>query len=227
MKWDDSNHLLWAILLVYFFSEIIDDSSSQSEVVELLFASSPSGNSDKLAAISNLILQLSGEARQTSLHKFASCLTAKCEDPEIVGLHVFFISELSLNLTKECQFYDNEIFLKAVSAAINGKEIDQADSIAPIDSQEFRLFNFCVLTNYLCQRKSTSKALFTEILNEYLPESFCKMNASLARLRSFSESSLSETFWPAPKPRYGPGAGGPPPDLMNMLQGLLGPQMRR
>lgn len=215
------------ILCTNVLSEIINDSSSQSEIVELLFASNPSGNSDKLSAISNVILQLSGESRQAFLQKFANCLTSQREEPEIVALHAFFISEFSLNLTKECQFYDNELFLKAVSYAVNGQEIDQTDSIVPIEVQEFRLFNFCVLLNYLCQRKSPPKALFSEILNEYLPESLCKMQPELARLRTFAENGVSQTFWPAPKARQGPGAGGPPPDLMNMLQGLLGPQMRR
>lgn len=193
----------------------------------MIFDSDPSENSDKLSAVANIILQLSGEARQNSLQRFASCLTSQSQDNEIINLHLYFISELSLTLTKECQFFDNEYFLKCISSSINGQEIDQMESIAPINAQELRLINFCILVNYLCQRKSPPKTLFTEILNEYLPESACKMRSDLARLRSFAEVSLSETFWPAPKSRYGAGAGGPPADLMNMLQGLLGPQMRR
>lgn len=193
----------------------------------MILDSDPSGNSDKLSATANIIFQLSGETRHNSLQKFASCLAAKSQDSEIINVHLYFISELSLNLTKECQFYDNEYFLKCVSSSITGQEIDQMESITPIDVQELRLVNFCILLHYLCQRKNPSKTLFTEILNEYLPEPACKMRSDLARLRSFADASLSETFWPAPKPRYGAGAGGPPADLMNMLQGLLGPQMRR
>lgn len=193
----------------------------------MIFDSNPSENSDKLSAMANIILQLSGETRQSSLQKYSTCLTLKSENAEITNTHVYFISEVSLNLTKECQFFDNEHFLKCISSCLNGQDVDQNDSIAPIESQEFKLVNFCILINYLCQRKNPPKTLFIEILNEYLPESACKMRSDLARLRSFTETSLAEVFWPAPKARYGPGAGGPPPDLMNMLQGLLGPQMRR
>lgn len=192
-----------------------------------MFESNPSGNSDKISAIANIILQLSGESRQSSLKKFSTCLVSKSEDAEILSLHTYFITELSLNLTKECQFFDNEYFLKCISSSINGQEIDQMEAISPVEALEFKLVNFCILINYLCQRKSPPKALFMEILNEFLPESVCKMRSDLARLRSFTENSLAEAFWPAPKSRFGPGAGGPPADLMNMLQGLLGPQMRR
>ena len=193
----------------------------------MILSSDPSENSDKLSAAANIILQLSDEARQNSLQKYASCLTAKSQDAEIINLHLYFISELSLNLTNRCQFFDNEYFLKCISSSINGQKIDHLENIAPIDVQELRIVNFCILMNYLCQRKNPPKTLFTEILNEYLPESACKMRSDLARLRSFAEASLSETFWPAPKSRYDAGAGGPPADLMNILQGLLGPQMRR
>jgi hypothetical protein len=177
--------------------------------------------------MANIILQLAGEARQSSLQKFSTCLTSKIENAEFTSVHSYFISEISLNLTKECQFFDNEYFLKCVSSSLNGQDVDQNDSIVPVEAQEFKLVNFCILINYLCQRKSPPKTLLMEILNVYLPESACKMRSDLARLRSFTETSLAETFWPAPKPRSGPGAGGPPADLMNMLQGLLGPQMRR
>ena len=203
---------------------MLNDSDIKFEIFNLIFDSNPSGNSDKLSAMANIILQLSDELRKSSLQKFVTCLTSKKEDVEINNIHVYFISELSLNLTKECQFFDNEYFLKCISSSINGQDIDQNDSIIPVKGQEFKLVNFCILINYLCQRKSPPKTLFLEILNEYLPESTCKMRSDLARLRSFTETSLAETFWPAPKPRFG---SGPPADLMNMLQGLLGPQMRR
>lgn len=189
-----------------------------------LFESSPAANSDKLSTISSVILQVSGETRQLYLKKLAECLTSERENSELLHLHIYFIAELSLNLSKECQFFDNEYFLKAISSILN-KDSEQADTIAPVEADKYRLFNFCVLINYLCQRKSPSKALFTEILNEYLPEAACKMRPDMNRLRLFAENALGQTFWPAPKSR--PGAGGPPADLMNMLQGLLGPQMRR
>lgn len=204
---------------------MLNDSDIKFEIFNLIFDSNPSGNSDKLSAMANIILQLSDELRQSSLQKFATCLISKKEDVEINNIHVYFISELSLNLTKECQFFDNEYFLKCMSSSINGQDVDQNDSIVvPVEAQGFKLVNFCILINYLCQRKSPPKALFLEILNEYLPESACKMRSDLARLRSFTETSLAETFWPASKRS---GASGPPADLMNMLQGLLGPQMRR
>lgn len=187
--------------------------------MDTIFASNPSGNAEKLSAIANIILQLAGDSRQAYMEKFAECLTSQSE---LIDLHIYFISEFSLTLTKECQFYDNECFLKCVSSLINGKECDQSEGIAPIESEQFRLFNFCVLMNYLCQKKNPSKPLFTQILNEYLPETLCKSQTDKNRLRTFVENSLSQTFWPAPKAR-----AGPPADLMNMLQGLLGPQMRR
>lgn len=204
---------------------MLDDSDIKFEIFNLIFDSNPSGNSDKLSAMANIILQLSNERRQNSLQKFATCLISKKENVEMNNIHVYFISELSLNLTKECQFFDNEYFLKCISSSVNGQNFDENDGIIPVEAQEFKLVNFCILVNYLCQRKSPPKALFLEILNEYLPESVCKIRSDLARLRSFSESSLADIFWPAPKSRYGSGAGGPS-DLMNMLQGLLGPQMR-
>lgn len=196
--------------------------------MDALFQSSPSNNSDHLSTILNIILQISGETRQFYLKKLAVCLTSERENSELLDLHIYFISEFSLNLSKECQFFDNEYFLKAVSSIINLVEEDsvQSESITPIEAIEYRLFNFCVLINYLCQRKNPPKALFNEILNEYLPESACKTRPDLNRLRSFTQTALGEAFWPAPKSRFGAGLGGAP-DLMNMLQGLLGPQMRR
>ena len=207
-------------LFLFFLRNILESSEFKGEILESIFTSNPSGNSEKISAIANLILQLSGEARQENLQKFAACLTSSTES-EIVDLHNYFIAEFSLTLTKECQFYDNEIFLRLISSFVNGKECDQTESIAPIESEQFHLFNFCVLMNYLCQRKNPPKALFTQILNEYLPEKLCKTRSDLNRLRILVENALSQTFWPSPKAR-----GGPPADLMNMLQGLLGPQMR-
>lgn len=199
--------------------------------MDALFQSSPSKNSDQLSTILNIILQISGETRHLYLNKLAVCLTSdERENSELLDLHIYFIIEFSLNLAKELQFFDNEYFLKAISAIINNEKkesSEQSDSIAPIEASEYRLFNFCVLINYLCQRKNPPKALFMEILNEYLPESVCKSRPDFNRMRSFAETTLGQAFWPAPKSRFGPGAGGPPADLMNMLQGLLGPQMRR
>ena len=197
--------------------------------MDSLFESSPSNNSDKISTILNIILQISGETRQFYLIKLAVCLTSERDNYELLDLHIYFISELSLNLSKECQFFDNELFLQKISSILNNETQDseQSDGISPIESGEYRLINFCILINYLCQRKSPPKALFIEILNEYLPESACKIRPELNRLRSLTETALGQTFWPAPKSRFGPGAGGPPSDLMNMLQGLLGPQMRR
>ena len=169
-------------------------------------------------------MQLSGEKRISSLSKFSNCLSADRQIPDLISLHAYFLADLSLNLIKAGQFYDNECFLKTFSSTINGADVDNAEMIAPIESEDLRLFNLCVLLNYLCQRKSPTKALFLEILNQYLPESICNNNSELNRLRYFAENSLGQVFWPAPKPRSV--SGGPPPDLMNMLQGLLGPQMR-
>ena len=163
------------------------------------------------------------------MSKFAVCLTGST-DEESLTLHLYYIAELSLHLVKELQFFDNVHFLGNLSAIINGTSFDEEDdSVAPVEKSEYRLVNFCILVNFLCQRKAPPKSLFIDIVNEYLPESVCKLNPDMAKLRSFAENSLGAVFWPAPRPRYGgPGAGGPPPDLMNMLQGLLGgPQMRR
>lgn len=211
------------------FRGILDESDRKTEILNSLFQSSPSNNSDHLSTILNIILQISGETRQFYLKKLAVCLTSERENSELLDLHIYFISEFSLNLSKECQFFDNEYFLKAISLIINNEvnDSEHSDPITPIEAAEYRLFNFCVLINYLCQRKSPPKALFSEILNEYLPEYVCKTRPDLNRLRSFTETSLGQTFWPAPKSRFGAGAGGPPGDLMNMLQGLLGPHMKR
>lgn len=209
------------------FRGFLDESDTKVEILEALFNSCPSKNSDKISAISNLVMQISGETRHIYLKKLATCLTNDHNNHDILDLHVYFVAEISLNLANECQFFDNEIFLRAFSEIINegNQESEIAVSIIPIAAVEYRLFNFCVLINFLCQRKNPPKALFTEILKEYMSESFCKTRPDLNRLRIFAENTLGSTFWPSPKSRFGPGAGGPP-DLMNMLQGLLGTQMK-
>ena len=84
----------------------------------------------------------------------ATCLTSERKNSEDLPLHIYFISELSLNLSKECQFFDNEYFLKNISSFINdgSEDSEQSDEISPIQADEYRLFNFCVFITYLCQR---------------------------------------------------------------------------
>lgn len=190
------------------------------------------GNSEKLSGCASMIVQLVGDSRREYLVKYANeLLKVPAESVEAFDLHTYFLAELSLTLVKESQFSDNEHFLTAISTFINGSsnEGSQSEYISPLDKPEYRLFNFCILMHYLCQRKAPPKAVFTEIINEYLPESMCKLNLNLNRLRNFCETSLLQTFWPTSnaKSRHGPGAGGPPPDLLNMLQGLMGGQARR
>lgn len=192
----------------------------------MIINSNITGNLEKLTYSANLILQLSGNERLVFLKKLSIHLASERTCHDFVNIHIYFLVELSVNLMKEGQFYDNEYFLRMFSEIINAKEADQSETISPIEIPEFKLFNFCLLLNYLCQRKSPPKSLFVDILNHYLPDSDCRTNSDLARIRSLSESTLGQVFWPAPKPRPGQGSSAPP-DLMSMLQGLLGPQMKR
>lgn len=192
----------------------------------MIINSNITGNLEKLTYSANLILQLSGNERLVFLKKLSILLASERTCHDFVNIHIYFLVELSVNLMKEGQFYDNEYFLRMFSEIINAKEDDQSETISPIEIPEFKLFNFCLLLNYLCQRKSPPKSLFVDILNYYLPDSDCRTNSDLARIRSLTESTLGQVFWPAPKPRSGQGSSAPP-DLMSMLQGLLGPQMKR
>lgn len=177
---------------------------------------------EKLSSTATLAVQLSGSKRLGSFEKYAQVLASGRDDPETLALHMYFVAELSLALVKESQFVDCESFLRSFSVAVNGPTAADSELVSGVEDSTLRLFNFCVLVLYLCQRKSPPKAMLTELLNEYLPEATCRNRPDLNKIRNFVETSLMASFWASAKPR--PGAGGPPADLLNMLQGLLGPR---
>ncbi len=179
----------------------------KAEVIDALLNSNISGNGNVLAATCTLCIQVTSAARLELLTRLASILTLKHEK-----VNLFYLVEVSVALIKDGQFSDLDAFFKAVLAALPTEEFE--DGTAAVKDEAWRLVNFCLLLSQVCQRKAPSKALFADLCSEYLKDE--------ERLRQGVESALLPVYWPAPKARASANAGGPPPDLMNMLSGLMG-----
>lgn len=225
-RYEYAVHCPFSIIYCNIFSNLLDDASNRESLVQKLIYSPALGyDAEKLSSVGSFILTLIGDKRRQYLRVFAAHLAAEVNE-ETTKLQMYFVGELSLALIKATQFADCDSFLRAFSSAVNGKEA--ADEIvSPVESSSRALFNFCLLMMYLCQRRNPPKAVLQEILNEYLPEAKCKQQLELSKLRAFVETSLVETYWPAPRARMPMGMGGAPPDLLNMLQGLMGSQSAR
>ncbi len=169
-----------------------------------------SGNGDTLAACCTLVIQVTSATRLELLTRLASLLTAS---KVAVKVNLIYILEVSVALIKDGQFSDLEAFFKALLAGIEETE-ELEGGVICVKAEEWRLVNFCLLLSQLCQRKAPPKALLSELCNEYLKDE--------DGLRQLVEASLLPVYWPAPKTRGASHAGGPPPELMNMLSGLLG-----
>ena len=162
-------------------------------------------NGDLLAATSTAIVQVSNAKRVGLLEELASIIASEACD-----VHVHYLCQVSVALIRDGQFGDAEVFLKKIVATIGAFEGEVPSTIAPVAKPEWNLVNFCILLHALLQRKAPPRTLFTELLKEYLTE-YPALSASI-------ETTLIPVYWPSPRARA---AGGPPPDLMNMLSGLL------
>ena len=161
----------------------------------------------KLSSAINLIMQMPNGLQEAYLAQFSKILANKTHN----DTHMYFLMEISLALIRDKRFADCEIFLKAFQGN-NGLE--------PTEDLMWKPYNFCLLVFHVCQRSGASQSLFFEIIDEYLPEVQCSHRPDLNQVRLFVLENVREAFWPTPKSRQS--AGGPPPDLMNMLQGLMG-----
>lgn len=172
-----------------------------------------------MAATCTLCVQVTSAARCEFLGRLATILISVADaDASAKDANQFYLVEVAVALIKDGQFEDLNGYLKAVVNGLAGKnedvEVVGAGQFSCVNDPQWRMVNFCVLLAQLCQRKAP-KSLFTELCNEYCRDQ--------DRLRQAVEAALVPVYWPAPKPR----ATGPPPDLMNMLSGLLGQAPRR
>ena len=181
----------------------------RANVLDALLNYDIAGNGDVLAATSTLCIQVTSAARLDFLTRLASILTSRYE-----AVHLVYIVEVSVALFKDGQFGDADGFLKAICAGLSSKTAEVEDGSHCVTDSEWRLVNFCILLGQLCQRKSPPKSLLTDLCNEYLKNDDF--------LRQAVEAAVLPVYWPAPKARGSAHAGGPPPELMNMLSGLLG-----